>query len=168
MNSIKEIIKKETRKILASTGSNSLPPRYISSAFHIYDLFHILYVILFLSREYMNSQLTSLSMCGFNSSVGGASHWYRGGHGFDPVEVRIFSGFFLYNFFNCNSLRGSVFHTKTSKLTTKSCGVCESERIMETINNVQIGSFRICYPTQVELEPWYHMHCFTFQSWNQI
>ncbi|KAL9977079.1 hypothetical protein ACROYT_G014444 [Oculina patagonica] len=31
----------------------------------------------------VNSQLTSLPMCGFNSSVGRASHRYRGGHGFE-------------------------------------------------------------------------------------
>ncbi len=40
----------------------------------IYESFHIHYIISLLSRENMNSQLTSLPMCGFNSLVGRASH----------------------------------------------------------------------------------------------
>ena len=47
----------------------------------IYESFHIHYIISLLSRENMNSQLTSLPMCGF--IVGRASHRYRGGHGFE-------------------------------------------------------------------------------------
>ncbi len=126
---LKKLQRKKPEKILALTGSNPWPLRYISSVVHIYDLFHKLYVILFLSRENMNSQLTSLPMCGFNSSVGGASRRYRGGHGFDPVEAKFFSGFFLCNFF-CNSLRGSFFHVKMSKLAMESCSVYERVNVL--------------------------------------
>ena len=45
----------------------------------IYESFHIHYIISLLSRENMNSQLTSLPMCGFIAQLVG----YRGGHGFE-------------------------------------------------------------------------------------
>ncbi len=49
----------------------------------IHESFHINYIISLLSRENMNSQLTLLPMCGFNSSVVRAAYRYRGGHGFE-------------------------------------------------------------------------------------
>ena len=46
----------------------------------------------FIAWEGMNSVNVWL-----HSSVGRASHWYRGGHGFDPVEALIFFRLLLFN-----------------------------------------------------------------------
>ncbi len=70
-----------TIKVSAKIHCDDHLSLYIHSQF-IYESFHIHYISL-LSRGKKNSQLTLLPMCGFDNSVGLASHRYRGGHGFE-------------------------------------------------------------------------------------
>ena len=49
----------------------------------IYESFHIHYIISLLSRENMNSQLTSLPMCGCIAQLVEHCTGIRGGHGFE-------------------------------------------------------------------------------------
>ena len=56
----------------------------------IYESFHIHYIISLLSREDMNSQLTSLSMCGFTAQLVEHRTGIAEVTGSNPVEALIF------------------------------------------------------------------------------
>ena len=74
----------------------------------IYESFHILHVISFLSRENKNSQLTSLPMCGFIAQLVEHRTGIAEVTGSNPVEALIFfSGFFIPIALIGNSLRRS-------------------------------------------------------------
>ena len=62
--------------------------RLIILHFHLipqykYELFHIYFTRFHCTGRNELNKLTLLPMCGFNSSVGRASHRYCGGHGFE-------------------------------------------------------------------------------------
>ena len=60
-----------------------------------YESFHIHYIISFLSREDMNSPLTSLPMCGFIAQLVEHRTGIAEVTGSNPVVALIFSGFFI-------------------------------------------------------------------------
>ena len=73
----------------------------------IYESFHIHYIISLLSWENMNSQLTSLPMCGFIAQLVEHRTVIEEVTGSNPVEALIFSGFFIPIAYIGNSLRRS-------------------------------------------------------------
>ena len=67
----------------------------------IYESFHIHYIVSLLSRENMNSQLTSLPMCGFIAQLVEHRTGIAEVTGSNPVEALIF---FRLLYFNCLKL----------------------------------------------------------------
>ena len=70
----------------------------------IYESFHILHVISFLSRENENSQLTSLPLCGFIAQLVEHRTSIAEVTGSSPVEALIFFFFFFF-FFQASSFQ---------------------------------------------------------------
>ena len=66
-----------------------------------YESFHIHYIISLLSRENMNSQLTSLPMCGFMAQLVEHHTGIAEVTGSNPVEALIFFFFFRLPYSNC-------------------------------------------------------------------
>ena len=73
-----------------------------------YDLFHISLTLISFTGH-MNPQLTCSQRQWLHSSAGRASHRYREVTGSNPVEVLIFSGFFM-QLHKLRSLRRSFLH----------------------------------------------------------
>ena len=66
-----------------------------------YESFHIHYIISLLSRENMNSQLTSLPICGFIAQLVEHRTGIAEVTGSNPVEALIFFFFFRLLYSNC-------------------------------------------------------------------
>ena len=70
----------------------------------IYESFHIHYIISLLSRENMNSQLTSLPMCGFIAQLVEHRTGIAEVTGSNPVEALNFFLFFFFRLLYSNCL----------------------------------------------------------------
>ena len=75
-----------------------------------YESFHILYVISLLSRENMNSQLTSLPMCGFIAQLVEHRTGIAEVTGSNPVEALIFFRLLYSNCLNWKFTAKITYH----------------------------------------------------------
>ena len=76
----------------------------------IYESFHIQYIISLLSRENMNSQLTSLPMCGFIAQLVEHRTGIAEVTGSNPVEALIFFGLLYSNCLNWKFTAKITYH----------------------------------------------------------
>ena len=108
----------------------------------IWFLLYTLHIILFIQRQCTWIELTpDLLAARLHSSVGRASHWYRGGHGFKkPIGG---SEFFLGFICNCLSYFTAVKISFTSSLLTNcpsSTAIIEwSSAFSLTVYNLDAG-----------------------------
>ena len=95
----------------------------------IYESFHIHYIISLLSRENMNSQLTSLPMCGFIAQLVEHRTGIAEVTGSNPVEALIF--FFRLLYSNCLNWKF------TAKITYHLCLHC----IIPQVSSVSCSNY---------------------------